>query len=283
MKHFFTILFIALLAASCHEEQQPIVVHLWPEGAPSDNGYTQEEGDERHCWGVFDPTLTVYLPEQPSGQAILCCPGGGYVDVWYGTEGNNYGEWMTGQGITLCVLKYRLPNGHRTIPMEDVQRAMELMREHREDWHVEQLGVMGFSAGGHLASTAATHWTDSLYRPDFQVLFYPVISMDSAITHMGSRHYLLGDEPTDEMVRLYSNELQVTDETPEAFIVLSQDDDVVAPENTYRYREALEAHGVACTMLLLPWGSHGWSGHPEFAFNGVWQSALSEWLKTIRK
>lgn len=292
MKHIAFLLLLAVCTLTCCRRQQTgsiafsEEIDLHPSCAQDleSNGFTEEHSDSLHCWDVFSPTLTVYVPKQPSGQAILCLPGGSYAAVWYGSEGHNYAEWMTEQGITLAVLKYRMPNGHKNIPMADVRRAIQLMRgRYHEDWHVEQLGVMGFSAGGHLASTAATHWTSRWERPDFQVLFYPVITMDTAFTHMDSRHYLLGDEPTDEMVRLYSNELQVTDETPEAFIVLSQDDDVVAPENTYRYREALEAHGVACTMLLLPWGSHGWSGHPEFAFNGVWQSALSEWLKTIRK
>lgn len=290
MKRISLFLFIAAMFSACKQmPDSPIAfqneIEIYPSNAPEleANGCSIEQSDSVHCWDVFCPTLTIYVPAQPTGQAILCTPGGSYAAVWYGTEGRNYAEWLNAQGITLAVLKYRMPNGHKNIPLEDVRKAMTLMRMHSEEWHVEQLGVMGFSAGGHLASTAATHWTDSCFRPDFQVLFYPVITMDTSFTHMESRKWLLGENPTAEDVSAYSNELRVTAETPAAFVVWSEDDGLVPPQNSEAYCNALRAAGVSCTALSLPFGGHGWSGHPEFALNGVWMSALSEWLKTVRK
>lgn len=283
MKRIFLYLFIAFIATACTKQAEPIVVHLWPEGAPSDNGFTQEEGDSVHTWNIVDPTLTVYVPERPTGQTILCCPGGAYGAVWHGTEGYNYGEWMNEQGITLAVLKYRMPNGNKDIPMEDVRKAMSILREHAEEWHVGQLGIMGFSAGGHLASTAATHWETEDERPDFQVLFYPVITMDTAYTHLDTRINLLGENPTEDVVEQYCNEKRVNSKTPEAFVVLSADDGLVPPRNGLEYQKALEQNGVRCTLLELPTGGHGWSGHPEFEYNEVWMSALEAWLANTRK
>lgn len=292
MKHIAFLLLLAVCTLTCCRRQQAgsiafsEEIDLYPSCAQDleSNGFTEEHSDSLHCWDVFSPTLTVYVPKQPSGQAILCLPGGSYAAVWYGSEGHNYAEWMTEQGITLAVLKYRMPNGHKNIPMADVRRAIQLMRgRYHEDWHVEQLGVMGFSAGGHLASTAATHWTSRGERPDFQVLFYPVITMDTAFTHMDSRHFLLGDNPSEEEVRAYSNELRVTPDTPEAFVVWSADDGLVPPDNSEAYCRALREKGVQCTALCLPSGGHGWSGHHEFQYNALWQTALSEWLRTIRK
>lgn len=289
MKKYALLLSLIFVLFACRQTPlSPVAfseeIELWPDTAVLEsNGFTEEQSDSLHCWDVCCPTLTVYVPAAPTGQTVLCLPGGAYGAVWIGTEGHNYADWLTSQGITLAVLKYRMPAGHKLIPMTDVRRAMELLRAHSEEWHVDQLGVMGFSAGGHLASTAATHFACPEERPDFQVLFYPVITMDTAFTHMDTRRNLLGDCPTADEVSAYCNELRVTAETPEAFVVWSANDGLVPPANSLVYCKALREHGVSCTALCLPTGDHGWSGHPEFELNGIWQSALSQWLLTIRK
>lgn len=261
------------------------VLRLWEDGAPTSNGFEQqpEQGDSIHSFFVSEPTLTIYLPEHPNGLAILDLPGGGYWDVWHGTEGHNLAEWLTGQGVTLAVLKYRLPNGHHEVPLEDVHRAMTMLRARADKYGITQLGVMGFSAGGHLASTAATHYAEDYLRPDFQILFYPVITMDKSFTHMGSRVNLLGSHPRAKLVRLYSNELQVTADTPPAFIVASTDDGLVPVQNSLSYYDALIAHGVEASLHLYPVGGHGWCAHTWFPYREQWMHELEMWLSWLIK
>lgn len=288
MIHFRKILVLALTLVSCFglraqtlpEPDQ--VFHLWPNGAPTDNGLTGDEIDYGdHHSNVTDPTLSVYLPKQFSGLAVLACPGGGYIDVWDSHEGKMLADWYNAQGIVYAVLKYRLPNGHCEIPLDDVQQAMNILRGHNKDWHIEKLGIQGCSAGGHLASTAATHYTSSDNRPDFQILFYPVITMDPSYTHAGSLHYLLGDNPAEEMIEKYSNEKQVTQLTPPAFILASSDDDVVPIQNSIAYYNALIANGVEVTMHLYPNGGHGWCWRDWFRYKPQYCSELSTWLQTL--
>lgn len=262
-----------------------LTLNLWDGNAPTGNGYLPQDEQEYkdHYDHVATPTLTIYIPDSICGQAILGCPGGGYWDVWTGTEGHNLVEYFTEQGIVYGVLKYRLPNQHHQVPLEDAQQAMRLLRAKCEEIGVTRVGVMGFSAGGHLASTLATHYTHKAERPDFQVLFYPVITMDTAFTHMGSRINLLGDNPSEELETLYSNEKQVNRETPEAFIVASSDDGLVPVRNSIEYYNSLLANGVSATLHLYPTGGHGWCSHTWFAYREAWMWELAYWLKELRK
>lgn len=270
----------ALMTFRLAVSAQDIVVDLWPDGLPSDNGLAgQETVDSEHYTLVAHPTLSVFPAQHPCGQSIVVCPGGGYHDVWYSHEGNMMAEWLNAQGITLAVLKYRMPNHHSAIPLEDALRAIEIMRQHAAEWGSERVGIMGASAGGHLASTAATHYTSAVNRPDFQILLYPVITMEAGVTHDGTRLFLLGDNPTPEAVALYSNERQVSADTPPAFIVASSDDGLVPVENSLRYYSALVNHHVDAALHLYPYGGHGWGFRDSFAYKPLWTSELSHWLR----
>ncbi len=255
---------------------------LWPNGAPSSNGVSGPEVDNRlHVLNVTDPELTVYVPKHPCGVAVLACPGGSYLQVWIGTEGHNMAYWYNSIGVTYAVLKYRLPNGHHEVPLSDVHRAMEILHSNRSQLHVGKLGIQGCSAGGHLASTAATHYPTPELHPDFQILFYPVITFGDKYTHPDTRANLLDPHPSGELIARYSNELQVTASTPPAFIAASSDDSLVSAMNSVEYYKALLGHNVPATLLLYPTGGHGWFGNPQFVYQQSWQSALASWLKAF--
>lgn len=284
MKKSLFLLVCLLLTFVASAQVTKVEFHLWPDGAPNSNELKGPEvANPMFVTNVTDPVLTVYLPEKPCGLAVLACPGGSYLQVWQGTEGHNRAAWYTQQGIVYAVLKYRLPNGHCEVPLSDVHQAMHILREHQEEYGFTKLGIQGCSAGGHLASTAATHFTNAENRPDFQILFYPVVSFNPEFTHMLTREDLIGKDAPEEMVRLYSNELQVNAQTPPAFIAASSDDGLVPPRNSVEYYNALLANGVSVTMLLFPVGGHGWFGNDQFPYYEVWRDALSVWLKEQAK
>ena len=265
-----------------HFPQPDLTFNLWPGGAPSSNGLSGDEIDYgNHVSNVTRPTLVVFLPEKPNGLALLVCPGGGYVDVWDKTEGYANSKYFTDQGIVYAVLKYRLPNGHYEVPLDDVHEAMRVLNAHKDEFGFTKLGIAGCSAGGHLAATAATHFTERGERPDFQILFYPVISMDPAITHGGSSFYLLGQNPPQELIDRYSNEKQVSTDTPPAFIMANSDDRVVPCENSIRYYEALRAHRVPAALHIYPVGGHGWADHLDFPYREAWMGDLKVWLADL--
>ena len=256
-----TLLAFALVCSLKVAAQQPAaIVELW-EGAtpPTDSGLKGNEVDHgRYITNVVTPTLTVYVPEHCNGRAVIAVPGGGYTAVWVGTEGHNYARRFLEQGITFAVLKYRMPNGHPTVPSEDLRRAITIMRQHSGEWGgFSVLGLMGSSAGGHLVATAATKFTGST-RPDFQILCYPVVSLqDANKTHIGSIKGLLGTNPTQEMIDLYSCERHVTGKTPRAFIMHASDDDVVRPVASTLYADALVKKGIRTELHIYPNGNHG--------------------------
>lgn len=283
MKKNLLTLLLMLMTIVVTAQTNPIKYHLWPNGAPNDNGEKgPEEANPQFVTHVTDPVMTVYLPENPNDLAILACPGGSYLQVWQGTEGHNRAKWYTDQGIVYAVLKYRLPNSHYEVPLSDVHQAMHILKEHQTEYGFKKLGIQGCSAGGHLASTAATHYTNAENRPDFQILFYPVISTDPSFTHMLSRESLIGKDADENLVKLYSNELQVTAQTPPAFIAASTDDGLVPVKNSISYYDALLANGVSATMLLFPVGQHGWYGNDQFPYCQVWLDALKVWLEGIK-
>ena len=156
--------------------QQPIEIKVWPNGAPNDNGITEEKnGDTDSPSYTKETILYVYPAKKGNGMAIVACPGGGYSHLAMAHEGKSMADWFNSQGITYAVLRYRMPNGHNEVPLSDSQQALRIMRQHAQEWNVKKLGIMGSSAGGHLASTTATHFTDAETRPDFQILFYPIL------------------------------------------------------------------------------------------------------------
>ena len=262
--------------------QQKIELQVWPDGAPNTNGITEAETEKRENrpTNITSPTLTVYVAKNGNGKAIVACPGGGYVHLAMDHEGHDMAAWFNAQGITYAVLKYRMPNEHHDVPLSDALQAIRIMREHSQEWGINKVGIMGSSAGGHLASTAATHFTEDS-RPDFQILFYPVISMDLGICHKGSRDRLIGKTPADNLVTLYSNELQVTAQTPPAFIMHSSDDRTVPVENSIRYYQALVKNKVPASLHCYPIGGHGWGFNDSFKYKRQWTGELEKWLREL--
>lgn len=267
----------ALLVSSFLSAQHPIQVKLAEEKTVDEKPVIKGwiNGDE-----YTEATLTIYPAKKPNGQAIVACPGGGYAGIATTHEGHDMATWFNTQGITYAVLHYRMPYGKHEIPLSDAHQAIRYMRKNGEKWGIKQLGIMGSSAGGHLASTAATHF-DAETRPDFQILFYPVVTMTD-YTHQGSKDNLLGKNPSEELVELYSNELQVTEQTPPAFIMHSSNDDAVPVLNSINYYLALCKHGVWSSMHLYPIGGHGWGYNESFPYKAQWKDELEKWLREIR-
>lgn len=256
----------------------PII--LWPDGFPeSDYEARPSEFQKRMLpENYMEPRLEVYKAMKPNGLCILECPGGGYTMLSDSHEGRQMKDWFNSLGITYCVLEYRMPFGFSYAPLHDALRAMEIIREHAGEWGIEKVGVMGCSAGGHLASTLATHYTSPETRPDFQILMYPVITMDKSYTHMGSRENLLGTEPDQALVDEFSNEKQVTADTPPAIMILSADDTTVDPKNSIEYYYALRKAGVEASLHIYPMGGHGYGNLEFFSFKRVWTAEVEKWL-----
>ncbi len=220
-----------------------------------------------------EPTLSLYFPPEvkSNATAVIICPGGGYGRLAIPHEGSAVGAWLNANGIVAIVLKYRLPNSaimkNKAIgPLQDIQEAVRIVRKNARQWQINpgKIGVMGFSAGGHLASTIATHFEDKIdeadtvsARPDFSILIYPVISMNPEITHKGSSINLLGETPGPELVASFSNELQVTANTPPAFMVHAADDKSVPVENSIAYLLALKKNSVPAELHIYEKGGHG--------------------------
>lgn len=263
--------------------QKPIELKLWPNGAPNSNEITgpEQEFGKNRISNVSEPTLTIYPASKPNGLAIIACPGGGYLHLAMDHEGHDMAQWFNAQGITYAVLKYRMPNGHHDVPLSDAHQSIRLIRKHADKWHINKVGIMGASAGGHLACTAATHYTAET-RPDFQILFYPVVSMDFAICHKGSRKNLLGESPSEELIKLYSNELQVTADTPPAFIMHSSDDNTVSVINSVNYYLALVKNKVPVSLHIYPVGGHGWGFRDGFIYKRQWTGEMEKWLREIQ-
>lgn len=226
-------------------------------------------------------SVRVFLPQataQPT-KAVVICPGGGYSHLAMSHEGYDWSSFFSEQGVAVAVLKYTMPAGNFLLPVTDALSAMRLVRTHAAEWNInpDKIGIMGFSAGGHLASTVATHAPEDL-RPAFQILFYPVITMNIRETHRGSRSHFLGENPSEEKERLYSNELQVTGNTPPAFIALSGDDKAVSPANSLKYYSALHEHSIPAALHIYPSGGHGWGVRTSFKYRDEMLAELKKWL-----
>ena len=272
MKKLLTIIFLTMMSILTFA-QKGTEMNLWPEGPKTSNGDPQDMAK-----------VTIFLPDKKvaTGRAIVCCPGGGYTHLAWEKEGTQWAPFFNQQGIALIVLKYRMPHGHYTVPAEDAEEAIRLVRRHAAEWNIntQDVGIMGFSAGGHLASTVATHATGDA-APNFQILFYPVISMEQGTTHQGSRDNLLGKNPKRKLVNEYSNEQHVTKHTPRAFIALAHDDRGVPPTNSLNYYEELYANKVPATMHIYPSGGHGFGILQSFAYHFEMMLELKAWLRSF--
>ena len=209
--------------------------------------------------------MEIYLPDKPNGQMIVICPGGGYTNLAMRHEGRWVAEWLNARGIAACVLVYRMPRKiHPNAPVTDVQNAFRYCRHHAAEWGVDQIGVMGFSAGGHLAGCASTLYTDEITRPDFSVLLYAVLTFDENIKKRISPAMMCDDGKRKDLLEYYSLENHVNAQTPPALIVSCQDDKGVIPEHGYRYLNQMRLHSAeGGEMHVLPYGGHGWGWKTE--------------------
>jgi acetyl esterase/lipase len=287
---------LLLLSVAVRAQQE--VINLYPDSIPnSKQSHIKESWNEKAGFyrNVINPTMQIYLPdkEKSTGAAVVICPGGGYSVVVFKAEGVRTAEEFAKNGVAAFVLKYRLPNDTTMVdkkigPLQDAQQAIKTVRENAEKWGIDKnkIGIMGFSAGGHLASTEATHFdkayiendTGTSLRPDFQILVYPVISMQDSLTHAGSKYQLLGENPSKEITDLFSNELQVNNDTPPAYITQAGDDAVVDVDNSIAYYEALRHHNVPAEMHLYPKGNHGFV---LFQPTHEWMKPIFNWMKKL--
>lgn len=276
---------ILLLANTLHaDEPARPRFDLWPDGAPGAKGTAEKDR----------PSLEAFLPANPNGCAVVVCPGGGYGHLAVDHEGKQIGEWFNSFGVTAFVLRYRLaPDYQHPAPLNDVQRAIRTVRARAGEWKLDpqRVGVMGFSAGGHLASTAATHFdagnpaaADPIdkagCRPDFAILCYPVITFTQDFMHRGSRNNLLGKEPDPELVKQLSNELQVTPETPPTFLFHTHEDAGVPPQNSAVFYLACVANKVPAELHIYEKGRHGIGLGKDVPGAREWSGRLRTWLET---
>ena len=284
MKKLFAFLLGAIGVLGVHAQQQSFDIDLWQNGLPNSNGIdkTQPFDDAKQN---FKPSIRVFLPEasKATGRAVVCCPGGGYSHLATAHEGYDWASFFNERGIALIVLKYRMPHANPDVPISDAKEAMRVVRENASKWNInpKKVGIMGSSAGGHLATTVATH-SDTLTAPAFQILFYPVVTFDYKYTHKGSRHGLIGENAPQELVDLYSNEKQVTSKTAPAIMLLSDDDRTVPSQNSVNYYLALKQRGIKASMHIYPSGGHGWGCRENFKYHKEMLGDLSAWLETIK-
>lgn len=282
---FLTFLFLFFMT-SIHAQT---VVKLWEGDPPTNNEITNQElNKDGKVPNVYDPEMIVYLPSKENNRkiAVIICPGGGYSHLAIDHEGHQFAQWLQQRGIAGIILRYRMPNGHKGVPLEDFHQAMQYVRSQAVEWDLvddnmnTKVGVAGFSAGGHLASTASTHFSVDELRPDFSILFYPVITMGQH-THEGSRNNLLGDNRTANDILYYSNETQVNDQTPPAILLLSDDDKAVPSFNSIAYYKALKENNIPATMYIFPEGGHGWGMRESFKYHTEMLSLLGSWLDKL--
>jgi acetyl esterase/lipase len=287
---------LALVIISFSTMAQDFSLKVWPNGAPDSNGMTKPEEtfEGRRVRNVSEAEMYVYLPKigVNTGAAVVICPGGGYMIEAMDHEGYEMAEWLAAQGVAGIVLKYRLPYGHHEIPLKDAQRAMRIVRQKAKEWGINpsKIGIAGSSAGGHLASTAGTRFDlgkpDSIdpiekfsCRPDFMLLLYPVITFNEEFGHMGSRNNLIGAGNKWELVERYSNELQVTAQTPPTFLILADDDKGVPSRNSIEFYMALKKHKIPAEMHIFRDGGHGFGMTKKNLPVDQWPTLFAQWMK----
>jgi acetyl esterase/lipase len=276
---------------------QDFKLKVWPNGAPDNNGMTlpEETFEGKRVRNVSEAEIYVYLPKigVNTGAAVVICPGGGYMIEAMDHEGYDLAEWLAEQGVAGIVLKYRLPYGHSEIPLEDAQRALRLVRQKASEWGINpaKVGIAGSSAGGHLASTAGTKFdlgkpeaADPIEkfscRPDFMLLLYPVITFKEEFGHMGSRTNLIGAGNKWELVEKYSNELQVTAQTPPTFLILADDDTGVPSRNSVEFYLALKKYKIPAEMHIFRSGGHGFGMNKKNLPVDQWPNLFAQWMKS---
>ena len=299
-----TVLLLNLAANASNDV--PSDLNIWPGSAPGSeslalklnvNERASADGlRNRAISSILTPKLEVILPEQPNGTSVIICPGGGYLYLSYDKEGVDIGKKLAESGVTAFILSYRLPaEGHENgtwVPLQDAQRAVRTVRSHAQAWGLDpqKIGIMGFSAGGHLASTLGTHFETKAYepidatdeisaRPDFMALMYPVISMVPSVTHMGSRANLLGESPAFYMERQFTNSLHVDADTPPTFLALASNDGAVIPANSIQFMQALLTAGVPVEFHSFEDGGHGFGLRYTPGSTRYWPDLLIAWMQ----
>lgn len=271
-KHSLLLLFMLLTAAAAFAGE-PFDVNLWQKKTPNSNGIKNDTARVR-----------VFLPDakHATGRAVVICPGGGYKFLSMDHEGYDWAPFFNDMGIAAVVLTYRLPHGNSKVPLSDAEEAIRLCRRNALKWHInkDDIGIMGFSAGGHLASTVATHSTGDA-APNFQILFYPVITMMPGFTHQGSHDNLLGKDAKKKAEKELSNDMQVTRSTPRACIMLSDDDNTVPPMNGVNYYAELYRHDIPASLYVYPGGGHGYGIKPSFKYHIEMLLDLKAWLRSF--
>lgn len=296
---------IVLLMITNQLIAQDTIMPIWPNDKIP-NQIKSDEKEEQRTEGILiiskvqQPLIEVYLPAQSNatGEAVLIFPGGGYGILAYDWEGTDIAKFLNGKGIAGIVVKYRLPSSKsqtdkHNVPLIDAQRAVRLTRSMAKDFHIDsnKIGIIGFSAGGHLASTLGTHFEEKVYepidvidkqsaRPDFMALGYPVISFGPS-THSGSKKNLIGESSKPEMEEYFSNELQVTENTPPTFLFHATDDEAVPVENSLLFYQALKDKGVSATMHIYPKGGHGFSLARKDTHLRGWTERMFEWMQSL--
>ena len=266
-------LLVALFAASVSAmAQRSFDVNLWAAKAPNKNGLQDTA------------YIKVFLPDakRATGRAVVICPGGGYAHLAMEHEGTQWAPFFNNMGIAAIVLHYRMPNGNVKVPISDAEEALRTVRRNAKTWHINasDVGIMGFSAGGHLASTIATQ-SKAEAKPNFQILFYPVITMMQGYTHQGSHDNLLGKDAHKKDEQKYCSDLQVTRVTPRACLLLSDDDHTVMPINSVNYYAELYRHDVPASIYVYPTGGHGWGMNTSFAYHAEMLTNLKGWLESF--
>ena len=283
MKRFLFFSIIMCLFFSKGISQEKIL--LYPTGPAESNELKVEETwrDNDFLLNISEPRMYAYpaSAENNCKTAVLICPGGGYSGVSAVKEGEEFARWFNKLGVSAFVLYYRMPNGHHEIPLKDAQTALSIIRKRAGEWKInkKKIGIMGFSAGGHLASTVGTHFKNKKERPDFMILGYPVVTIIKGVTHQGSRDNLLGKNPSDELVKFYSNELQVTKKTPPAFMVHARDDGAVPIANSENMLKSLQKNKVPAKLVIYDEGGHGFGMRKKGIPVENWPEELKSWLK----
>ncbi len=282
----FLLMSMTVSSLAAQDYGQAATIRLWDNAsAPHSNGITTPEEEVAPCRPANISVAELYIypadTAKATGQGVVICPGGGYAVLAFDYEGYEVAQWLAANGITAAVLKYRMPNGHPEVPLEDAEQALRLLRGDApgaEAYVCRQVGIAGFSAGGHLAAMASTM---GAVRPDFSLLFYPVITAHPG--HQGSFDLLVGKaNRSAETDARYSLENRVTEQTPPALLLLSDDDTTVPPVSSTRYYNALKEHGIEASMHIYPEGGHGWGIGEGFRYKAAWQRAVLDWLGRLR-
>lgn len=282
-----TIIFISVLLAACSSKLEPVqIVDLWDTDAPTSSNLSKAERPGKYWTDyVSIPQLLIYkAASKGDGKAVVICPGGGYFGLNMAYEGTEWGRWFQQKGITAIVLKYRAPNHLASVPFEDVEQTFRYLRKNADELNLDpnKTGVIGFSAGGHLAAYASTHSALNVdTRPAFCVLYYSVITMEDGFTEVGSRYNLLGEHPSKDEIEKYSLEKQVNKNTPPTLIFANTDDPLVPVENSIMYADSLKNKGVLVDLNIYPTGGHGWGSSSDFEYTKDMTAKLETWIKSL--